>query len=342
MAHPNPSSFPSLGSFALAVRRAAETQDPDRRLTAAAAPTTTSQEGVGSDGGYLVPPDLRREVTSALLSEAGLLARTDRQTSTSNSFVVPTDATPPWATTGPTVTAEQEGALLGQAKAALQSRTLRLTKLQTLLPVSNELFEDGGPALGAYLRNTVASRLDFKVTDYLINGDGVQKPLGILSTPCKIMQTKEGAQGAGTITFANVQKMWSRLYSPSKSRAVWVVHSDAEAQLQGLTAPTGAPALVYPPDAATGYLFGRPVLVTEAAPALGTEGDISLVDPMSILTVTREGAVREDFSIHVWWDLDVSAFRFTMRLAAAQWLSAPLARYRGGSTISTVVTLESR
>lgn len=331
----------SLAEFAFAVRRAAETKFPDQRLVYAAAPSTASQEGTGADGGYLVPPDVRSEVAAFLLGETSLLGRTDRQTARSNSIAIPADASPAWATTGPAGSLATEGSALAQFKLALQSRTLRLTKLQALCPVSNELFEDA-TALASYLRTAVATRLGFKVTDYLLNGDGVGKPLGLLNAPCKIMQTKESGQTAGTVVYANVQKMWSRLYAPSKARAVWVVHSDVEAQLQALIGPVGSLALVYPPDSPYGFLFGRPVLVTEAAQALGTEGDVTLVDPLSILTVTREATVREDFSIHVWFDLDLSAFQFSIRLAATSWLGAPLARYRGGSTVSTVVTLENR
>jgi HK97 family phage major capsid protein len=338
MANPN---FPSFADFAFAVRRAAETnnRDPDRRLIVAAA--ATMQEGNGADGGYLVPPDLRAEVVRAVLAETSLLGRTDRQTAKSNSLVIPLDASAAWQTSGPQATPEPEGAALAQSKGVFQSRTVRLHSLKTLVPASSELFDDA-VGLTAYLRAAVPARMDFKVTDWLLNGTGAGQPLGVLKSPCKITQTKEGGQAAGTVVYANVQKMWGRLHSPSKARAVWIVHSDAETALQGMIAPTGAPALVYPPDSPYGFLFGRPVLVSEAAQPLGTEGDVTLVDPLGILTATREGVVREDFSMHVFFDFDLSAFRFTMRVGGISWWAAPVARYRGGPTVSTVVTLESR
>jgi HK97 family phage major capsid protein len=346
MANPHSSKFKSLGHFAQAVRRAAEvTFDPDRRLIAAAAPSTVGQESVGTDGGYLVPPDIRADVTTALLAETSLLGRTDRQIVASNSITLPVDAGSPWSSTGLVPTIEPEGVLLGQSKLKLESRTVRLSKLQTVVPVTNELFEDA-VSLSAYLRQAVAARLDFKVTDFLLNGDGVLKPLGTLSAPCKIMVTKEAAQAAGSVLFANVSKMFGRLHSPGKARAVWVIHPDLEPLLQQMVTPSatsaGNPVLTYPADAPYGFMFGRPVLVSEAAQVPGTEGDITLLDPMGLLTATREGIVREDFSIHVWFDLDLSAFRFTLRLGAVPWLSAPAARYRGASTVSTIVTLEAR
>lgn len=178
--------------FAFAVRAAAETKQPDRRLIIAAVPATQSQEGAGADGGYLVPPDLRADVTRAVLSETSLLGRTDRQVTKSNSILIPADAAPAWATSGTVPTVEPAGAALAQAKLALQGRVLRLNKLQVTLPVSNELFEDAS-GLAAYLRAVVPARMDFKVNDWLIRGNGVQKPLGFLNAPCKVTQTKEGA-----------------------------------------------------------------------------------------------------------------------------------------------------
>jgi HK97 family phage major capsid protein len=121
-----------------------------------------------------------------------------------------------------------------------------------------------------------------------------------------------------------------------------VCHSSVEAALQQMVSPVGSPALVYPAESPYGYLFGRPVLVTEAAQNIGTPGDIALVDPLGILTVTREGIVREDISMHVWWDLDLSAFRFVVRIGAVPWWSSTVTQRNGGVTVSSAVVLEAR
>ncbi len=281
---------------------------------------------------------MRADLVSAVLAETSLLGRTDRVTTTRNSVTVPADASPAWQG-GPLPTREREGELLGQAKLALQARTVRLSKVQVTVPVTNELLEDA-VGLDAFLRAVVAPRIDFRVNDYLVNGDGVDKPLGILNSPALITQTKEGAQVAGTIQYANVQKMWARLWSPSKSRAVWLCHSSAEQALQGMTLPAGV--LTYPADSPYGFLFSRPLLVSEACQVVGTPGDIILVDPKGILTATREGEVREDLSLHCFFDLDLSAFRFTLRLGAVPWWAAAVTQFRGGATVSSAVVLETR
>jgi HK97 family phage major capsid protein len=157
----------------------------------------------------------------------------------------------------------------------------------------------------------------------------VNKPLGLLNAPCKVTQTKEGSQAAGTVAAANFAKMWGRLWSPSKSRAVWLMHSTAESALQQLVFPSESPGLVYPPDSPYGFLYGRPVLISEACAPIGTEGDVILLDPLAILTGVREGEVREDLSIHVWFDMDLSAFRFTFRVGAAPWWASSITQFKG-------------
>lgn len=89
-------------------------------------------------------------------------------------------------------------------------------------------------------------------------------------------------------------------------------------------------------------LFGRPLLVSEACQVVGTPGDLVLCDPLAILTATRPGEVREDLSLHCWFDLDLSAFRFTMRLGAVPWWASTVVQKNGGATVSTAVVLEAR
>jgi HK97 family phage major capsid protein len=308
--------------------------EPDERLISAAAPNP-SQEGNGADGGYLAPPDVRADVARLVLGEESLLGRTTRVTTNRNAVALPADALPPWATTGVLATPEGEGQLLAQTKAAVQGREVRLHKVQVLVPVTNELLEDA-PALGAYLRATAPIRLQFKVDDWLLNGDGVAKPFGIVQSGAKIVQTKEGSQTAATINLANTQKMLTRLHAAARPNAVWLAHPETEPQLSGLGLPHWNPA------GPTPLLHGLPVLFREACAPLGAEGDLLLVDLSAYFSAMRDPAIREDLSVHCWFDYEVSAFRFTFRVGGMPFWSAPVTRFKTGTTISTFVTLETR
>jgi len=48
--------------------------------------------------------------------------------------------------------------------------------------VTNDLLEDAD-GLDAYQWQAVGARLDFRVTDWLVNGHGVDQPLGGLNSP---------------------------------------------------------------------------------------------------------------------------------------------------------------
>jgi hypothetical protein len=134
--------------------------------------------------------------------------------------------------------------------------------------------------------------------------------------------------------------MWARICGPAKARAVWLAHSTVEQALQGLSLPPGQ--FSYTAGEQFPRLFGAPVLVSEACQAIGTPGDIVLCDPLSILTATKPGETRADVSLHCFFDLDLAAFRFALRIGAVNLWAAPVTQKNGGGTVSSAVALEAR
>lgn len=336
----------SMGDFAMAVKKASMPgTQPDNRLLMA--PTTVGTEGVGSEGGYAVPPDFRAAIVSRLQGEDSLLARTDQLTSSSNSITVPVDETTAWQTTGGILSYwEGENDQISQSKPLLKSITLRLSKLAVLIPVTDELLDDAA-ALDSYLRRKAGEKLVFKVNDAIVNGDGVGKPLGVLNSSAEVSQAAEGSQTATTINYPNVVKMYSRMYAPYRSGAVWLINQDAENQLHTLAFPSasGTEPAWLPAGGISGRpfqtLFGRPIIPTQACQTLGTVGDIIFWAPQEYLTVTK-GGIRSDVSIHLWFDYDTTAYRFIYRLAGQPWLSTTITPLNGSTTMSSIVSLATR
>ncbi len=332
----------SFADFIRAVRRSADGPRDPRLHTPpqAAAPTTQSQEGSGAEGGYLVPPDIRTEVVTPILADDSLLGLTDLQRATSNSFAVPGDIQAPWSSSGPQVTTEPEGASLAQSKLRVVASTLRLIKAQVTLPVTDELLEDAA-GLSAYLRQVVPARFIQKFNDLIVNNDGTSRFIGLLTAGEKITQAKEGAQVAGTIVLLNTQRMYQRMATGSLRRAVWLAHPETANQLQVLGLPHYVNELGGP------TLHGRPILYTEVCQPLSTEGDLIFWDPKGYLTALRAyeaGAndIRQDTSLYCWWDLGISAVRFYMRVAGQPWVEAPWVRMKTSTTVSHIVTLQTR
>lgn len=337
----------SPGQFARAVRDAAKAgARPDTRLVAAA--TTYGNEASADDGGFAVPPDFREQIVKKLQAEEGLLSRTDEQFTSSNKLTVPTDNTTPWQTSGGIqVYWEGEGVAPSGSKPALNQMEVKANKMFALIPMTDELLQDA-PSLTGYLPGKVADKFTSKINDAIINGDGAGKPQGLLSAKSKLQVAKESGQSAATIVYANVVKMWSRLYAPLRAGAIWLANQDIEPQLLSLVVPgtTAAFPAYLPPGGLSaspyGTLMGRPVIAQEGCQTLGTEGDLILVNLQSYLTVQKVGGMRQDVSIHVYFEQDIAAFRFIMRMGGQSWWNDVAARKNGSNTLSNIITLQGR
>jgi len=338
--------FRSFGDFALSVKSASRGNVDPRLLRNA--PTTTSTEGVGADGGYLVPPDYRTEILKAIMAEDELLGRADTWETKSNTLVIPADETTPWQTSGGVLAYwESEAGQKSQSKVALKEKTVKLNKLTALLPVTEELLEDSS-ALDSYLRRKIPEKFGFAVNLALIQGTGVGEPQGILNCPSLVSVTKESGQAADTIVFENIVNMYSRMYGPLRKNAVWLINQDIEPQLFTMSFEgTSSSVPAYMPanglaGSPYGTLMGRPVIATQACETLGDKGDIIFAAWDQYLAAVKSTGVRSDVSIHLWFDYDVVAYRFVLRVGGQCWWSSAIDPRDGSNTLGAFVTLNAR
>lgn len=347
--------FTNFGEFAVAVQRAQVGRGLDQRLVQAAA-TTYGSEGVGSDGGFAVPPEWRSTIMQMVDGEDSMLPRCDQQSLAGNSITFPVDETTAHQTTGGIqVYWDSEAAAANQSKPSLKDLTVKLSRLTALVPITEELLEDS-TALSGYVTGKAGEKFAFKINDAIVNGTGAGMPLGILSSPCLVTVSAEGSQTAGTVHAMNVQKMVARMPASSFARSVWLINQDVWPQIMSMgnvvtnpagTVAGGAGALWMPPNGLAtsgpyGQLLGRPIIVTEACPTVGTKGDIILADLTKYLAAVKTGGVRSDVSMHLFFDQNITAFRFVLRMNGQPWLSAPISRKSGSNTLSHFVALAAR
>ena len=289
--------FESFGSQLQAVAGAAMSGTADPRLIWAAA--SGANETVPSDGGYLVQKDFSTELM-ALAHEMGqLLSRVRRipLSSNSNGIKLPAiDETSRvngsrwggvrtyWANEADTVAA---------CKPKFRQIELDLNKLMGIAYATEEILRDAS-ALETVMKQAFAEEITFSVEDAIVQGDGTGKPLGYLNSPALVTVAKETcSQAAASVIVDNVLKMYSRLPLRSKLNAVWLINAEIEPTLyqHGAGLAASAVANLYRPpgvDAPNmgspfGTLLGRPVIPMEYAAALGTVGDIQLVDLQPVL-----------------------------------------------------------
>ena len=339
--------FSNFGDFARHVMVAGiKGGSIDPRLIAAA-PTTYGSEGVGADGGYAVPPDFRTQIEDLIGGEESLLARTFQVPTASNNLSIPTMEVTPWGTSGIQAYWEAEAAQMTQSKPAIKKINLELNKLTALVGMTDELREDA-VALNAMLPTMAANAINDKLNLAIIQGTGAGTPLGLLNAASTVSVAKVSGQAADTVVYLNIISMYSRLYGPYRSNSVWLINQDVEPQLQQMYLPTGSTgAAVYLPPgglsaAPYGTLMGRPVIPTQSAETVGDQGDIILWAPNTYISAVKSGGIKQEMSIHLWFDFDISAFRFILRVAGMPMLSAAISPRDGSNTLSSQVVLDAR
>ena len=335
--------FRHFGEFVAAVKAAGvRGGETDGRLMAATA-STYGNEGSGADGGFAVPPEYRATIMERALGQDSLFSRCDQMTASGNSMTYPSDSTTPWGSDGIQAYWESEASAMTQTKPKLGDNTIRLHKLAALVPVTEELLEDA-PAMGSYVARKAAEKIDFKISNAIVRGNGVGQPLGFLNSGALVTQAAESGQTADTIVAANVLKMFSCMPIQSRQTAVWLIHPDAEPQLPLMT--VGQMPVYMPPGGLSnsqyGMLLGRPVIPHQVCETVGDVGDIMLVDFSQYLALVKAGGVKSQTSIHLWFDQDLTAFKFTLRMGGQPWWNSTVAARDGSQVSSPFVALAAR
>lgn len=341
--------FESFGQFALTLVNVARREEAAvTRMNNVA--TTFGSESVGADGGFVVPPEFRQSIWEKVNTQENLLTRCAQFQVGGNSITIPKDETTPWQSTdGVLAYWEGEGDATTASKPQLKLDTLRLAKLMALVPISEELLADG-PAIESWLRMKAPAKMVAKINTAIVRGTGVGQPLGILNAGSLVSVAKETSQDAATIWFANIVKMYSRLYAPLRGNAIWLINQDVEQSLYQMAFDPEATSKVpvyLPPGGLSaspyGSLLGRPVVPVEPCSTLGTQGDIFLVDLQQYLALTKAGGgVQTDVSMHLYFDQALQAFRFIFRCNGQPLWGSTLSPEQGSNTRSWAVTLDAR
>jgi HK97 family phage major capsid protein len=341
----SPDGFESLGDQLTAVIRAGMPGGKtDPRLIQAAA--SGLNETIGPDGGYLVAQQRIAGIRERMYEQGQLLNRVNKQPIGAGFNGVKLFAVDE--------ASRADGSRFGgvrvywtaEAGEKLPSRPkfreidLKLKKVAGLVYLTDELLQDA-VALEAYINRILPLELMFAVENSIIYGTGAGMPLGFINSGAAVTVTRTTAN---SITYEDIMAMWSRMWAPSRSTAVWLIDQSIESKLYGMSLAVGVGGVpVYMPaggisGAPFSTLFGRPVIPYEHGAALGTAGDIALVDP-SQYTLIDKGGVQSASSIHVRFIFDETVLRFVYRVDGAPEWNAPLTPRSGGSTLAPFVIL---
>ncbi|CAN2532544.1 hypothetical+protein [Methylocapsa aurea] len=238
-----------------------------------------------------------------------------------------------------------EGTAPTSSKPSFRMLEFSLHKLISLMYTSDELLQDS-TALTTIASQAFSEEIVFMTEDAIFEGTGAGQPLGFIKHPALISVAAETGQKAGTIVKENLDKIYSRIWGRSRRNSAWLINQDALPQLfeLGQTVGTGGLPVFVPPGGVSAEpyatLYGRPVIETEYSAALGSVGDIALVD-LTQYTAIDKGGVQAATSMHVAFLTDQQVFRVTYRVDGQPMWTKPLTRFKGNS-VSPFVALAAR
>lgn len=330
--------FDNFGEFLTSVKKAAN-NDIDKRFK------NTMFEKNGEDGGFLVPEEMLSDVAKKLKGDDSLFGKTRSFNVSGNSLSLPTDETSPW-NGGVQAYWTAEGAAITESKAKFGQANWRLHKLAALVKVTDELLEDS-VALESYIRQSAPEAIMHKINSAILTGDGVGKPTGILNSGFKITVAKESGQSADTVVARNIINMYSRMIPSARAGAAWYINAGVEGQLRALKDDLGNFIYLSPGSQLNqtpyGQLMGLPVIpLIGSMPALGDEGDVILANLQYYYTIVKSGGMKQAVSAHLFFDRDIQAYKFTMRIDGSCPFKTPVTTEFGNYTMSAFVTLENR
>jgi HK97 family phage major capsid protein len=310
-------------------------------------------EASGSTGGYTVPPDFYQQLLALVAENAIFRPRAWVQPMASATLQFPyLDVTtvqsagvPPFFG-GVQMYWTEEAQTRTETEPQFKMMELKAHELSGYSVSSNVLLADAAFGLEKFLFTLFGQAIAWFEDYAFFQGNGVGKPVGVLNAGATITSGPNSGSRttANQIQFADVAWMWSKLLPASWSKAFWAF------------SPTCIPQLLQLKDGASRAIFisidqgitktpvwsllGRPALVTEKLPPLGTSGDIVLIDP-SLYVIGDRMQVEVAASEHVNFLKNQMTWRVLERVDGQPWLEKPITLQDATTQVSPFVALHS-
>jgi HK97 family phage major capsid protein len=344
------------GDFAMDVVRAAKEGPSDRLRKWDAAYRAAGDGmtvGVGHEGGYLIPPQFGSLIQAIGIEGALIRPRATRIPMTSLTFDIPwVDDTSHSSSTvfgGIAAYFKSEEAQFTSSKPKIGGVELRLHKLTALAYASNEILDWSPVNISSWLPERLGQAITWKEEQKFITGTGTGgEPTGVLQASAATQISKETDQKATTLVTENIIKMDARLWDLNGRAGVfWLANRTCKVQLAQMTLSvgTGGVPVFLPANGLAGRpsetLYGYPILWTEHCKALGTAGDLMLVNGSQYWVGDASNKTRVERDMSLKFDYDQTAFKVvTYTGGVCPWRSAFTPE--NGDSLSPILYLEAR
>ncbi len=208
-----------------------------------------------------------------------------------------------------------EGASITESTPALRFVTLKARKTAAYSKASNELLEDSATPISDFIFGLFRDALSYDMDSQFLFGSGGNEALGVLNSNnnALIAVTRDTSN---RINWEDIIAMWHRMAPGSRRDATWVISDDAINEVYQMFVAAGLSGISYFADLDRARvienMLGRPVVWTERLNALGTQGDIALID----FSQYDVGIRSQSFAVSAeqLFQNDQTAFRATLRV----------------------------
>jgi len=239
-----------------------------------------------------------------------------------------------------------EGGTLTAQKFTNKLERMRLYKVGVFAQITEEDLQNVPLLQSRYMDRAPTVIGIQKVTD-IINGSGVTTPVGFITAGngARILSARVGANLIEFADLANMEKRYWR--GGGGGNGVYFTNQSTLGQLMSLADDSGA--LIWKPNRNDGILggpifgtlFGRPLIVSEDMPALGTAGDLSLVNVEGYLFAEHTSGIRFAESLHFLFDTDKKAMRWLNTYGGRPYFTKAYSPREGGEDLSHFVLLDA-
>lgn len=339
-----PEFMQAIWAHAASLPNAAELSD---KLGRARKLTNAMSSTIPSDGGFLIPEELRAEILSVALQESITRSRATVLPMASKTLGLPVVDETTRATTvrgGWVAYRTPESTAPTQSMPKFGRVVLDATKLMVTTAVPNELVADATGLASFIMQGLPETVRDFEERDF-IAGSGVGEPLGWADAdnPALISVTRN----TDSFIWTDITAMFARMFASSHPDAVWTVSSEVLPALLRAVVSTGNATIpvVAPPlllqdgqgiKAPVGTILGRPLLVSDHLPQSGSANDLMYVDLSYYVIGDRQGATMASSTDNRFQE-DETVYKCILRNDGRPYLLSAITPPNGGDSHSAFV-----
>jgi HK97 family phage major capsid protein len=314
-------------------------------------------EGSGITGGYLVPPVFLAKLLELEIENEFVQPRAMVLPMVSATLEIPApDVTTNYGSGnspflyGITAKWVSEGATRPESEPQFRSLMLRANELSFYAIVNNTVLADSAIVLDTFLSQIFTKAIAWKKDYSFLQSNGVGQPMGIYNAPASIKVTRAGGANTSTLALADIAQMLGKLYIGMEPSALcWVTSqsvlpylyqlNDVANRVIFIPLSGGIQDKIDRPEGkwSFGHIEGIPVIISEKAPSISTDFDLTLVDFSQYVIGDRE-QIQIEVSPHVNFLQNQIVYRMVLRIDGQPWLNQAIT-LANGSTVSFCVGL---